>query len=251
MRALRQRVQDRLVYPWMAARRGQQGVVELEVRVGAEGRLVGVEVVAGAERRSPPRGGGGGGAGRGAVPVPSGGRGAAARDPACPSSSGCAERWTPLRGRNSRFFFDPPGTWAIVDDAMAADVTAVLSGALLDALGRAGLPPWRPRTSPGRCPGIPPTGTTRPTSRCSSRKVSPARPAPGRGGDPRPPAGGGRDRARRGRGPWIPQRFPGSGVLPRRAARGSWPRASRSAPTPREPATGPWWSSSAPTRRGP
>jgi TonB family protein len=48
VRALRQRVQDRLVYPWMAARRGQQGVVELEVRVGAEGRLVGVEVVAGA-----------------------------------------------------------------------------------------------------------------------------------------------------------------------------------------------------------
>jgi TonB family protein len=47
VRALRQRVQDRLVYPWAAARRGQQGTVELEVRVGAEGRLVGVEVVAG------------------------------------------------------------------------------------------------------------------------------------------------------------------------------------------------------------
>jgi TonB family protein len=32
----------------MAVRRGQQGTVELEVRVGAEGRLVSVEVVAGA-----------------------------------------------------------------------------------------------------------------------------------------------------------------------------------------------------------
>jgi protein TonB len=48
VRALRQRVQDRLVYPWTAVRRGQQGVVELEVRLGADGRLVGVEVVAGA-----------------------------------------------------------------------------------------------------------------------------------------------------------------------------------------------------------
>jgi TonB family protein len=47
VRALRQRVQDRLVYPWTAVRRGQQGVVELEVRVGAEGGLVGVEVMAG------------------------------------------------------------------------------------------------------------------------------------------------------------------------------------------------------------
>jgi TonB family protein len=47
VRALRQRVQDRLVYPPAAARRGQHGIVELEVRVGAEGRLVGVEVVAG------------------------------------------------------------------------------------------------------------------------------------------------------------------------------------------------------------
>ena len=47
VRALRQRVQDRLVYPWMAARRGQQGTVELEVRVGAQGGLVGVEVMAG------------------------------------------------------------------------------------------------------------------------------------------------------------------------------------------------------------
>jgi protein TonB len=48
VRALRQRVQDRLVYPWTAVRRGQQGVVEIEVRIGREGRLVGVEVVAGA-----------------------------------------------------------------------------------------------------------------------------------------------------------------------------------------------------------
>ena len=48
VRALRQRVEGRLVYPWMAARRGQQGVVELEVRVSPEGRLTGVEVVAGA-----------------------------------------------------------------------------------------------------------------------------------------------------------------------------------------------------------
>lgn len=47
VRAFRQRVQDRLVYPWMAARRGQQGTIELEVRVGAQGGLVGVEVVAG------------------------------------------------------------------------------------------------------------------------------------------------------------------------------------------------------------
>jgi protein TonB len=47
VRALRQRIQDRLVYPWTAVRRGQQGVVELEVRLGREGRLVGVEVVAG------------------------------------------------------------------------------------------------------------------------------------------------------------------------------------------------------------
>ena len=48
VRALRQRIQDRLVYPWTAVRRGQQGVVELEVRLGPDGRLVAVEVVAGA-----------------------------------------------------------------------------------------------------------------------------------------------------------------------------------------------------------
>ena len=48
VRALRQRIQDRLVYPWTSVRRGQQGVVELEVRVGPDGRLVAVEVLAGA-----------------------------------------------------------------------------------------------------------------------------------------------------------------------------------------------------------
>ena len=47
VRALRQRVQERIVYPWMAVRRGQQGVVELEVRLAADGRLVAVEVLAG------------------------------------------------------------------------------------------------------------------------------------------------------------------------------------------------------------
>jgi TonB family protein len=48
VRAFRQRIQDRLVYPWTSVRRGQQGVVELEVRVGPDGRLVTVEVLAGA-----------------------------------------------------------------------------------------------------------------------------------------------------------------------------------------------------------
>jgi len=47
VRALRQRVQERLQYPWTAVRRGQQGVVEIELRVGPDGRLVAVEVVAG------------------------------------------------------------------------------------------------------------------------------------------------------------------------------------------------------------
>ena len=47
VRALRQRVQERLQYPWTAVRRGQQGVVEVELRVGPDGRLVAVEVVAG------------------------------------------------------------------------------------------------------------------------------------------------------------------------------------------------------------
>jgi protein TonB len=47
VRALRQRVQDRLAYPWTAVRRGQQGVVEVELRLGSDGRLVAVAVVAG------------------------------------------------------------------------------------------------------------------------------------------------------------------------------------------------------------
>jgi protein TonB len=49
VRSLRQRVQERLAYPRTAVRRGQQGVVELEVRVGSDGRLVAVEVVAGVD----------------------------------------------------------------------------------------------------------------------------------------------------------------------------------------------------------
>jgi TonB family protein len=47
LRALRERVQARLVYPWTAIRRGQQGTVELEVHLGPEGRLAGVRVVSG------------------------------------------------------------------------------------------------------------------------------------------------------------------------------------------------------------
>jgi periplasmic protein TonB len=47
VRALRQRIQDRLIYPWTAVRRRQQGIVELEMRVGPDGRLVAVEVVGG------------------------------------------------------------------------------------------------------------------------------------------------------------------------------------------------------------
>ena len=39
-----------------------------------------------------------------------------------------------------RFFFDALGTWAIVNGTMSADLTTVLSVALLDALERAGLP---------------------------------------------------------------------------------------------------------------
>src|SRR6185503_18825296 len=68
------------------------------------------------------------------VPVPARCAGATPRHP--------SSRRVPaaLRGRNSRFFFDPLWTWAIVDNAMSTDVTTVLSGALLDALGRAGLP---------------------------------------------------------------------------------------------------------------
>jgi TonB family protein len=47
VRGLRERIQQRLAYPSAAVRRGQQGMVELEVRVGPDGRLAAVEVVAG------------------------------------------------------------------------------------------------------------------------------------------------------------------------------------------------------------
>jgi arginyl-tRNA synthetase len=43
-----------------------------------------------------------------------------------------------------RFFFDALGTWAIVNGIMSADLTTVLSVALLDALERAGLPSVSP-----------------------------------------------------------------------------------------------------------
>ena len=138
VRALRQRIQDRLVYPWTSVRRGQQGVVELEVRVGPDGRLVAVEVLAGRELGCLARGRDGGGARCSAVPVPAGTRRAPARHP--------APRRVPtaLRGHNLRFFFDALGTWAIVNGTMSADLTTVLSVALLDALGRAGLPSVSP-----------------------------------------------------------------------------------------------------------
>jgi len=45
VRSLRERVQRRLVYPWQAARLGQQGTVELEVRVNQDGRLADVLVL--------------------------------------------------------------------------------------------------------------------------------------------------------------------------------------------------------------
>jgi protein TonB len=38
----RERIQQRLVYPWLAVRRGLSGVIELEVRLDAAGRLVSV-----------------------------------------------------------------------------------------------------------------------------------------------------------------------------------------------------------------
>jgi len=47
VRALRQRIQERLVYPWLAVRQGLHGVVELEVHVDLEGRLSRVNVVGG------------------------------------------------------------------------------------------------------------------------------------------------------------------------------------------------------------
>lgn len=48
VRALRQRIQERLVYPWLAVRRRVHGVVELELDVGPDGRLTRVSVVGGA-----------------------------------------------------------------------------------------------------------------------------------------------------------------------------------------------------------
>lgn len=44
VRALRRRIQERLVYPWLAVRRGVQGSVELEVQLDACGRLARVTV---------------------------------------------------------------------------------------------------------------------------------------------------------------------------------------------------------------
>ena len=190
------------------------GVVELEVRLGSDGRLVAVEVVAGTSAEHAPRRGGVGRAGRGAVPVPAGTPAAAARHP--PSRRVPAA----LRGRNSRFFFDPPGTWAIVDGAMALDVTTVLSGALLDALGRAGLPTVPASDVAWEVPqGSHPRGL-RDQRGDAPRQVSPAPAPPGGGGDPRASPGRGRDRARRGRGTGIPQRVPLSRVLPGRAGAG-------------------------------
>ncbi|HSE95974.1 MAG TPA: energy transducer TonB, partial [Methylomirabilota bacterium] len=48
VQGLRQRIQGHLRYPWLAARRGLQGVVELEVRLSPEGGLAGVDVIGGA-----------------------------------------------------------------------------------------------------------------------------------------------------------------------------------------------------------
>jgi TonB family protein len=45
VRALRRRIQERLVYPWLAVRQGIQGAVELEVQLDAAGRLGDVAVV--------------------------------------------------------------------------------------------------------------------------------------------------------------------------------------------------------------
>jgi TonB family protein len=46
VRQFRRRLQERLAYPWLAVHRGLHGVVELEVRLDAAGRLVGVDAVA-------------------------------------------------------------------------------------------------------------------------------------------------------------------------------------------------------------
>jgi protein TonB len=45
IQALRRRIQDRLAYPWLAARRGVSGTVELEIRLDAEGRLTEASVL--------------------------------------------------------------------------------------------------------------------------------------------------------------------------------------------------------------
>jgi protein TonB len=45
VRALRQRIQERVVYPWVAVQQGIQGVVELEVQLNAEGRVARVGLV--------------------------------------------------------------------------------------------------------------------------------------------------------------------------------------------------------------
>jgi TonB family protein len=45
VRALRRRIEERLVYPWLAVRQGTQGTVELEVQLDAAGRLSDVAVV--------------------------------------------------------------------------------------------------------------------------------------------------------------------------------------------------------------
>lgn len=47
VRALRRRIQDRLVYPWLAVRQRLGGVVELEIQVDREGRLARARVVGG------------------------------------------------------------------------------------------------------------------------------------------------------------------------------------------------------------
>lgn len=44
--SVRRRIQERLVYPWLAVRRGLHGVVELEVELDPAGRLIGVAAVA-------------------------------------------------------------------------------------------------------------------------------------------------------------------------------------------------------------
>ena len=45
VRALRQRIQERLAYPWRAVRQGLGGTIELELSVDGAGRLAAVTVV--------------------------------------------------------------------------------------------------------------------------------------------------------------------------------------------------------------